>query len=277
MSERSLPWEGTTTGDAGPYTSDEWRLVFKSLGSQVNPNEGILGGILDSLRPSSPGNNSVRIEAGRAIVDGTFYEADVAVTKTITSPSVGTTGKRLVLRKSWAAQTVRITEISSADGTGTIPALTQTDLTTWDIPLCSFTIDTGGVISAAAFTDNREFTREATINVIIDGAGAVIASGVKGDIEIPFPLVVLGWTLLADQSGSIVIDLWKDTYANYPPTVADTVTGTEKPTLASTIKNQDLTLTSWNRVWASGDIVRFNVDSAATILRISLSIRVAAL
>jgi len=277
MSERSLPWEGTTTGDAGPYTSDEWRLVFKSLGSQVNPNEGILGGILDSLRPSSPGNNSVRIEAGRDIVDGTFYEADVAVTKTITSPSVGTTGKRLVLRKSWAAQTVRITEISSADGTGTIPALTQTDLTTWDIPLCSFTIDTGGVISAAAFTDNREFTREATINVIIDGAGAVIASGVKGDIEIPFPLVVLGWTLLADQSGSIVIDLWKDTYANYPPTVADTVTGTEKPTLASTIKNQDLTLTSWNRVWASGDIVRFNVDSAATILRISLSIRVAAL
>ena len=32
-------------------------------------------------------------------------------------------------------------------------------------------------------------------------------------------------------SGSIVIDVWKDTYANFPPIVADTITASAKPTL----------------------------------------------
>jgi len=65
--------------------------------------------------------------------------------------------------------------------------------------------------------------------------------------------------------GSIVVDVWKDTYANYPPTVADTIAGTEKPTLAAAIKNRDLDLTTWTTACAEGDWIAFNVDSAATV------------
>ncbi|HLF05237.1 MAG TPA: hypothetical protein VI855_08485, partial [Dehalococcoidia bacterium] len=93
---------------------------------------------------------------------------------------------------------------------------------------------------------------EVVINFIIDGGGSAITTGQKGHVEIPFPMTITGWTILADQSGSIVVDVWKDTYANFPPTVADTIAGTEKPTLASVQKNQDLALGTWTTALAAG-------------------------
>jgi hypothetical protein len=50
-----------------------------------------------------------------------------------------------------------------------------------------------------------------TLGIVIDGGGAVIATGVHGDLRIPFACTITKATLLADQSGSIVIDVWKDT------------------------------------------------------------------
>jgi hypothetical protein len=113
-----------------------------------------------------------------------------------------------------------------------------------------------------------------TIQFIIDGGGSAITTGVKGDIMIPFDCTVQGWDIVADTSGSIVVDIWKDTYANFPPTVADTVTGTEKPTLSTATKNQDLTLTSWTTAFSRGDWLRYNVDSITTVSRVTVVIRV---
>ena len=121
---------------------------------------------------------------------------------------------------------------------------------------------------AVAFEDDR-----VVINYIIDGGGSAITSGVKGFIEIPFTMTIEGWTILGDQSGSIVVDVWKDTYANYPPTVADTIAGTEKPTLSSAQKNQDLALGTWTTAVVAGDILGFNVDSATTVERVTVAIR----
>jgi len=111
------------------------------------------------------------------------------------------------------------------------------------------------------------------IEIVIDGGGAAIATGVKGDVEIPFGLTITQATLLADQSGSIVVDIWKDTYANFPPTVADTITASAKPTLSSAAKSQDATLTGWTTSVSAGDILRFNVDSASTVTRVVLSLK----
>jgi hypothetical protein len=108
--------------------------------------------------------------------------------------------------------------------------------------------------------------------LIIDNRGTAISAGIKGDVRIPFACTVTGWTLLADQTGSIVIDVWRDSYANFPPVVGDSIAGTEKPTLSSASKNEDLTLTTWTTALAAGDILRFNIDSAATVTRVSLSL-----
>lgn len=108
-----------------------------------------------------------------------------------------------------------------------------------------------------------------------DASGDVITTGPKGSIEVPYACSIVGWTLLADVSGSIVIDVWKDSYVNYPPTVADTIAGTQKPTISAATKGQNLTLSSWTPALNAGDILRFNVDSCSGIHQASLTLRTA--
>jgi len=115
---------------------------------------------------------------------------------------------------------------------------------------------------------------DGSINFVIDGGGSAITTGVKGDIEIGFDCIITSCRVLPDQSGSIVVDIWKDTYANYPPTDADTITSSTPPTVTATTKSEDTTLTSWTTTISAGNILRFNVDSCSTIERATISLTV---
>ena len=128
---------------------------------------------------------------------------------------------------------------------------------------------TGAVTSVGAAT-----TQVATINFIIDGGGSAITTGVKGFIEIPFACTINRVTLLADQSGSIVVDIWNDTYANYPPTDADSITAAAVPTITTATKSQDSVLTGWTTSITADDILGFNVDSITTCERVTLPLKV---
>lgn len=107
-----------------------------------------------------------------------------------------------------------------------------------------------------------------------DNNGIAIPTGVAGDIEIPFACTITEATLLVDQTGSIVIDLWKDSYANYPPTDADSITASAPVTISSGVKARDTTLSGWTTSVAAGDIIRVNVDSASTVTRFTLALTV---
>jgi hypothetical protein len=89
---------------------------------------------------------------------------------------------------------------------------------------------------------------------------------------VPYNCTITKVTLLANTTGSIVIDVWKDSYANYPPTAADSITGSSKPTLSTQAKNQDSTLTGWTTTITAGNTLRFNVDSCAGIGRVLIMI-----
>lgn len=154
MTEESMFWSDGI-GDGGPYTEDQLRLLYDALAGSEDANRGVLVRQGEQLAPSSTGNNNIRMAIGRAVADGTLYENDAILDIVTASPAIGTTGRRLVLQKDWAARTVRAAIITSADGVGGIPALTQNDGTIWEIPIASFTITTGGVIGA--LTDQREF------------------------------------------------------------------------------------------------------------------------
>jgi len=109
---------------------------------------------------------------------------------------------------------------------------------------------------------------------VIDGGGTTITTGVKGDLEAPFSGTITAARLFADQTGSIVVNIWKDTYANFPPTVADKITASAPPTISSDDNSQDTTLTGWTTSVTAGDVLRINVDSVTTIQRVTLSLRV---
>ena len=115
---------------------------------------------------------------------------------------------------------------------------------------------------------------QAVIIFIIDGGGSAITTGEKGHLRIPFKCEIQRATLLADQSGSIVIDIWKDTYVNFPPTIADTIVAAAKPTITTAVKSEDATLTGWTKTINADDILAFNVDSITTIKRVTLILKV---
>jgi len=110
----------------------------------------------------------------------------------------------------------------------------------------------------------------ASLTYIIDGAGSAITTGLKGFLEVPFGCTITRVTMLGDQSGSIVVDIWKDTYASFPPTDGDSITAAAPPTITTAQKSQDSTLTGWTKALSAGDILAFNVDSCATVERLTV-------
>ncbi len=118
----------------------------------------------------------------------------------------------------------------------------------------------------ASFVSNTR-----TLNFVIDGGGSAITTGVKGHIVLDGDYTVTGWTIIADQSGSIVVDVNRATYANFPTTAS--IAGTELPTLSSAQKAEDLTLSSWTTTLSARDVLEFQVDSATTVTRVTVALR----
>lgn len=112
----------------------------------------------------------------------------------------------------------------------------------------------------------------ATANFLIDGGGSVILAGVKGSLVVPFNCVISSWSLTADASGSIQIDIWKSDFASYPPTVSNTISPTSKALIASSVKASSASLTGWSPAISAGDVLVFKVDSATTISRVTLGL-----
>lgn len=104
--------------------------------------------------------------------------------------------------------------------------------------------------------------------------GATLTTGAKkAYISMPHAGTITEATLLADQSGSIVVDIWKDTYANFPPTNADSVTAAAPPTISGAIKSTDITLSGWTKTFSTGDIFEFNIDSVVTLTKCILILK----
>jgi uncharacterized protein DUF5907 len=133
-----------------------------------------------------------------------------------------------------------------------------------------------GAIATAGMPSNQIIS---SIEVVIDGAGSVLTTGMKGYLEVPFGCTITQVTSLADQSGSVVVDIFKCSYANFDagsthPVSGDKITSSTPPTISSATKAQDATLTSWTTAISAGDILGFNINSATTITRVTLSIKV---
>lgn len=112
------------------------------------------------------------------------------------------------------------------------------------------------------------------LELVLNGNGYVLETGVKGWLTVPFDCSIIEATLLADLPGNLVIDIWKDTYGNFPPTDADSITSASPPTLTGATKTTNTTLSGWTTSLAVGDILAFNVDSCSAISRATLSLRV---
>ena len=174
--------------------------------------------------------------------------------------------------------------VTNANHTGDATGSTALTLATVNSNVGSFTnsnvtVNAKGLVTACASGTavgviGQLATIACAITCVFDGMGVALVVGSKVYLEVPFAMTITGWTIISDVSGSCVIDVWKDTYANYPPVVGDSIAGTEKPTLSSATKNQDLSLSTWTTLAvASGDTLVFNVDSATTVTKVTVVLR----
>lgn len=125
-------------------------------------------------------------------------------------------------------------------------------------------------IAAFARSGGAPYTRGASWS----GAGAAITTSTDTVfVECPVAGTITQVTVLtAGGPGSCVIDIWKDSYSLFPPTVADTITASAKPTISSAVKYQDTTLTGWTTAVAAGDVLAFHIDSVSTFTYITISV-----
>ena len=153
MAEASLLWETNNTGDgvSSGYTDDQMFQLFRCFCPPTNLG-GVAPDILNELAVSGTAT-PVAVASGQALVYGIPYYNTASVNVAVATPAASTRVDYIVLRASWAAQTVRITRVAGTEGAGA-PSLTQSAGTTWDIPLATVSITTGGVITV---TDAREF------------------------------------------------------------------------------------------------------------------------
>lgn len=103
-----------------------------------------------------------------------------------------------------------------------------------------------------------------------DGAN-VITTGSKEKRLLP-ACTVLGWYIVANESGSVQIDIKKSTFANYPTN--SSICASAKPSLSSQSKNSDTTLTGWTTSISENDVLEFIIDSATTVKKVQFFLKV---
>lgn len=112
-----------------------------------------------------------------------------------------------------------------------------------------------------------------SINIMLADS-ATLTTGARAYVRIPADGVIQSYDLVGDISGDLKIDIWSDTYANWPPTNADSICGGVEPEITSALKDTNSSLGSWTTTVTEGDWWIINVDSCNTITHAALSVKI---
>ena len=119
-----------------------------------------------------------------------------------------------------------------------------------------------------SITSSHTRLLDTAVQVVIGDGENVVVDTDYLDIVMPYSMSITGWTILADAAGDIVVSLLSSTTAAFPGSLTAFSTGND-PTL-STEQINTATGLSWSLT--KGDIVRFDVTSAATVTQVSLAL-----
>lgn len=233
----------------GASTASAWVLTSPTITTKISPTSDDGAPLGDTTH-----NFSDLFLASGAVVN--YANSNVVLTHTSGVLTLGT-GNLIITTAGTAAGSV-----ATISGTQT---LTNKSIVASQL--------TGQVAQSNGGTAGTSVTGQLTF--VIPSTGSAIATGTQTiNVQAPHDGTITGWTILGTTSGSIVIDIWKDTYANFPPTVADTITASAKPTVTTATKATSTTLTSWTTSITKGDVFKINVDSVTSMTDVVLVVAV---
>lgn len=178
MTERSIIWQGTTPGDAGPYSAYDWQLLQQYIvpfagmrvnvgpfqGSGTQPDEGL------RVEATNPTTTQVSVLPGSALVRGIVYINDGTENLTIAANASGNPRiDTIILEADFTLQTVRLDVLQGTPAASPTPAaLTQTDNVLWQIPLADIAVANGFITITDADVQSRHEWIDTAAGVYID-------------------------------------------------------------------------------------------------------------
>lgn len=164
MTVTTMLWatNGTGDGTSGGYTDVQTQRFFRQLLMSDPTAQGVIAATDNELVPSASDTSEITIGTGAALIYGLHLYSDAATVLTL--PTVAAdTGGIVWAGIDWTTQTGEINVTQNTAGNPAIPSLVQTNLTEWQIPICSYVVDSAGAVwttaakSAVGVTDLRRY------------------------------------------------------------------------------------------------------------------------
>lgn len=118
------------------------------------------------------------------------------------------------------------------------------------------------------------------VGLSIDGNNSPLSTGVKGQIQVDFAGIIVGWSIVADQAGSITIEIDKKAGTQTAPAVPNTTTdkiSASAPISLSSAQTGGVGasgVSTWTTAVNQWDTLQFNVTAASTLTRVQAWLRI---
>lgn len=178
MTQTSIPWNGTTVGDAGPYADTDWQQLWQNiigwagmranvgplLGSGTQPNDGL------KVQAQSPTAAAVDVLNGAAVAHGVFFLSDATEAFAVSANASGNPRiDTIVVQVDYIAQTARLAILTGTPAASpSAPSLTQTPNVLWEIPLADIAVANGFTVITNANISSRHEWVNAPVGVYLD-------------------------------------------------------------------------------------------------------------
>ena len=223
---------------------------------------GELHDVLDNTTTSSYGD--LLVKSGSLWIDSKQLTGSYALTGSLTFTSGGVTGS-LFGTSSWAVSSSR--------------AVTASYVNLLAGPNITINYQSNGIaITGSGGGSTNTNLLSGSIDVTLNGNGGVITTGIKGGFtRIPYNGTIYGWDIFStDANGAalnstIVLEFWDDSYGNFPPTSADNIFTSNKPTLTNQSKN---TTSGLSIPVTAGDVIGCYVSQSVGAYYVNVSLKV---
>jgi hypothetical protein len=262
--------------DCGTGGGSSYFVVTKAL-EVVTMTGGYVGDFYPGSTATISGNGTITHTTGTD--SGTFYlfvdyNAGTPVRKCLAGTGItignytvssGFSGSTCASGTAFPAQSFYQTTVAIASGVWQTPA----------------SFPPAAVLSALSFSGGvsrtgNSVTRDALvggIGTVLDNSGTVLGTGFAGYKRATEACTIVGWSIEANgTSPTMTFDVWKIATGTALPTVANTITASAKPALATGNALKSTTLTGWTTAVAANDIFGFNLDAVTVATWAELTI-----